>query len=133
MKDPKYWLDEVGKGWHSLIEPIIAACIEENVEIFQIKEKFGSLRIYLKGDAPEYINQYIRYAEWMSERTCEYTGKPGKVRSVNGWLRCVCDEQYEELTRSEDRDNNVKHPSPHELKDAIMSQLRNMKTKSTAP
>lgn len=90
-------IDQVGKGWHIFIKPIIDACEKENVKIFQIKEKFGTVRIYVEGKAPEYIHQYIQYAEWLSELVCEDTGKPGSLRDVGGWLRTLSDERYEEL------------------------------------
>ena len=93
------WLGEVREGWHAFLKPIIEACEKENVKIAQVKEKFGALRVYLSGPAPQYIHQYIQYAEWLSERTCEYTGAPGRIRNVDGWLQCVSDEKYEELTR----------------------------------
>lgn len=81
----------------------------------QIKEKFGTLRIYYHIDIPEFneyteisenrfsilkinnnIDDYVKgavgFAEFLSSITCEVTGKPGKVRSKNGWLKAVCDD-----------------------------------------
>lgn len=56
--------------------------------VSQVKEKFGTLRFYAPGN--ERINRLIRFAEIMSERTCEDCGDYGKTESANGWMSTVC-------------------------------------------
>jgi hypothetical protein len=65
---------------------------KDNVALFrwsQIKEKFGTLRLYhYGGDA--FISGVIDMAEQMSSVTCEVCGAPGKATS-GGWIRTLCD------------------------------------------
>ena len=87
---------ECGDGW----EPIIReACAKLDVvrrdrnatlRFVQIKEKFGSLRLYMTGYDDE-VERIIMDAEENSERTCEDCGAPGMIRE-GGWLRCQCDD-----------------------------------------
>ncbi|MCY1548071.1 hypothetical protein D9M68_841590 [compost metagenome] len=57
----------------------------------QVKEKFGSLRIYLwnADDRPLAIFDLI---EGLSASICEECGRPGTIKDRNGWLRCRCPE-----------------------------------------
>jgi len=64
-------------------------------EFQQIKEKFGTARIYhssgLTGD--DYIDGLIAMAESMSETTCEECGNVGKTGNHGGnWIKTLCDE-----------------------------------------
>jgi hypothetical protein len=84
----------------------------------QVKEKFGTLRVYhhaafetdplenpelqgkidaedLKQKLSEYhtkIHNAIDYAEYQSSRTCEVTGKEGRLYT-QGWHSVLCDEE----------------------------------------
>jgi hypothetical protein len=93
MKTPKtpYQLfgNEVGVGWHALVQPLIERCKTEGVEIFQIKEKFGTLRFYVDTASDE-LHDAIAAAEKQSAHTCEHCGEPGRLRDGN-WLRTLCD------------------------------------------
>lgn len=91
---------EHGPGWYGLVYPIIFDIEEYNkthpdksqqIEIFQIKEKFGGLRIYLD-NAPEYVKEKVRKAEELSKKICEVCGSPIDVvtYSKNGWIRTRC-------------------------------------------
>lgn len=62
------------------------------VEFVQIKEKFGSLRIYIYG-GDEYIEGVIDMAEDMSYMTCEKCGNPG-TPSKTGWIKVLCEEHH---------------------------------------
>lgn len=85
--------------------------------IDQIKEKFGHLRMYVRVDVSDvkwnekfdrkdyhdkrlldyhYVQGVIAYAEFLSTKTCEYTGKVGTLRTKNGWMKTVCDEVAEQ-------------------------------------
>jgi len=60
--------------------------------LVQVKEKFGTLRLY--GKAPSfdsYIGGVLRMAEAMSAVTCEMCGKPGKPTSGN-WVKVRCED-----------------------------------------
>lgn len=65
----------------------------------QIKEKFGTLRVYSSG-GDEFCSGVIAMAESMSAITCEDCGVPGKARE-GGWIRTLCDSCEEgKKTRS---------------------------------
>lgn len=89
---------ECGKGWHPLIKPILEACQELDVEVAQVKQKFGALRIYLDG-APSWLLDMCDLAEELSCYRCEECGVEGKPRG-NGWIRTLCDScQYGEMKK----------------------------------
>lgn len=63
------------------------------VNVFQVKEKFGTLRFYIDCEEQELystIQQLVDEAEDKSASTCEYCGKPGKVRR-DRWIKVICD------------------------------------------
>lgn len=80
---------ECNKGWDSIIDPLVAQCKVEGVEILQIKEKFGGLRFYTSG-ASEWLESAIDAAEALSYRTCEDCGSPGSTVNVRGWVSTLC-------------------------------------------
>jgi hypothetical protein len=87
--------------------------IRPTVVLDQVKEKFGTLRVYFHlefdkpflemayGDNPEpeatkcanrysdYMNGIVHMAEVLSSRTCEFTGLPGKLHSSGGWVKTL--------------------------------------------
>lgn len=77
------------------------------VEVIQIKEKFGTLRFYTNvGD--NYIYGALAMAESMSAVTCETCGAPGKLFTY-GWWHVACDAhrtqddiEWENLEKDED-------------------------------
>jgi len=87
-----------GDGWFDIIERI---CGElngfEGISFCQIKQKFGSLRIYVtyRENVPkseyEAVESILEKYEIESGKTCEDCGKPGKMRS-GGWITVRCDE-----------------------------------------
>ena len=54
------------------------------VKIAQYKEKFGSLRIYIDG-GDDHVEGMIRFAEYLSQKTCQNTGKPGSMVQKGSW------------------------------------------------
>lgn len=67
---------------------------QELPKICQIKEKFGTLRVYVDNLTP-YVDGVIDMAEAMSEVTCEKCGKPGKTHTI-GWHKTLCYEHAKE-------------------------------------
>ena len=87
-----------------------------DVVFMQIKEKYGTLRVYWnfaeienyeeiksKLKKPEQLDEYIDkyynkiesaidFCEYLSSKTCEVTGKPGKLYS-KGWCVTLCKEE----------------------------------------
>ena len=58
------------------------------VKIAQIKEKFGSLRFYYDG-GDDIVSGMVRFAERLSDRTCEESGATGSLSKKNGWWRTL--------------------------------------------
>lgn len=69
----------------------------EQVVAGQIKEKFGTLRFYVRG-GDEATGGMIQMAEVMSAVTCEQCGAPGHTAG-RGWIRTLCDTHHAERDR----------------------------------
>lgn len=95
---------DCGDGWydilHDLSVKITAACKENNIEIdpkkefgfgvIQVKEKYGTLRVYTSFSF-DVIDVLIEEAQEKTHKTCEECGNAGVVRK-DLWLFCRCDE-----------------------------------------
>jgi len=91
------WRIECGSGWYDLIDTLCYSLQRltdkaghPQVEFTQVKEKFGSLRIYTDG-ASDLQWGLISFAEDLSEKICEKCGKSGKLRN-DGWIQTLCDD-----------------------------------------
>lgn len=86
----------VGSGWNLIIKNLIQDLIRLgwDKEVIQVKEKLGGLRFYIN-EGTDAIHERIGQAELESMKTCEITGRPGKLRTDIGWYRTLCDEEYE--------------------------------------
>ena len=104
MKSIKEMPWECGKGWWPLIEKVAAAIDSFNaahpetpVEVSQIKQKFGGLRIY-HYNAPEDIRQLIDDAVAISWCTCEKCGSTTGITTNNeGYIQTLCPECRKEI------------------------------------
>jgi hypothetical protein len=103
------WFDELawgvqcGVGWSTIILDCtaeIAAALggpeaESRFRVVQIKEKYGTLRYYLRSRPARHaaaINRAIDRAEERSAVTCEVCGAPGVLReTATGILHTACD------------------------------------------
>jgi hypothetical protein len=107
----------VSAGWWPIIESLCANIQSHidwrvkqgqdiaQVEVNQIKEKFGGLRFYYSGGDDE-ISGMVRMAEAWADVACEECGAAGKQRS-GSWIRTLCDRHEEErLERMKERFNN---------------------------
>jgi hypothetical protein len=107
----------VSTGWWPIIETLcsnIQSHIDwkvkqgkdiAQVEVEQIKEKFGGLRFYYSGGDDE-ISGMVRMAEAWADIACEECGAAGKRRS-GGWIRTLCDHhEAERQERMKERFNN---------------------------
>lgn len=85
-----------GDGWFDILKNLIINIqkldINKEVQVFQIKEKFGTLRFYINGGSDE-IHELINQAEILSGKTCEECGKPA-TQVTRGWIKNLCDECY---------------------------------------
>lgn len=78
--------------WH---EKIINEGRDESKTLFypeftQVKEKFGTLRIYFDG-GDDHIRDILSEAEDLSSTTCESCGCGQGVHRTKGWHRTLCD------------------------------------------
>ena len=79
---------ECGKGWHELIADCMLG-LSEGADILQIKEKFGTLRVYITdGTDEDYL--LIEKAEKKSSTICEICGQPGSTCYAWGWIKTMC-------------------------------------------
>ena len=95
----------VNDGWRDLVETAIgriasavAAAPAGSLKIGQIKEKFGTLRLYLdtRKGLPEAtcaaIDEAICLAEARSACTCETCGAEGRLYDKGGYVFTACDQ-----------------------------------------
>jgi hypothetical protein len=96
------WGFECGDGWFNIIDQLCSN-IQHHIDwknrtegkvaqvvAEQVKEKFGTLRFYVRG-GDDYTNGLISMAESMSSVTCEECGNLGKT-SGTGWVSTLCEE-----------------------------------------
>jgi hypothetical protein len=78
---------ECDPGWNALLEQFLRELTPEqrSSDIHQIKEKFGTLRIYGTIE----VEQIARKYETLSATTCEISGQPGTLHKNGGWLKTL--------------------------------------------
>ena len=102
----------VPEGWTPLVEELlhdIEALLDDaqaaRLEIRQIKEKFGSLRVYAQlhpgpgatelseADAALHLHVMllVHEAERRTLQMCDACGAPSEIRSFAGWMTTRCD------------------------------------------
>ena len=83
----------VGKGWTTILLPLVNFCLAHNIQILQVKEKFGGLRFYTARahdqETADTLDKMCREAEEAAEKTCEFCGAPGHPRE-GGWIKTLC-------------------------------------------
>lgn len=92
---------DCGKGWHPLIEQLFdkiqlllettSSEYKDNFQIMQVKEKFGTLRVYVSGGSEEIYNLLDEY-EALSAYICEKCGEYGNLIEINGWWSTLCNK-----------------------------------------
>ncbi|SFM30880.1 hypothetical protein [Methylobacterium pseudosasicola] len=93
---------ETPAGWHWMLaaaaESILEAGVPAGSRTCQVKQKFGTLRWYVRGSTPPWMMETIAAAEWLSGAVCEHCGAPGSVRP-GGWIRTLCDAHADRKSR----------------------------------
>ena len=91
----KKW--QCGEGWYNLIKELIekinVISEDQNLEVVQIKEKFGGLRFYINGGSNE-VYELIHQYENKSLEICEVCGNAGAYRSDLGWKSTLCQKHF---------------------------------------
>lgn len=107
---PLYYGIECGDGWYSLIDKTLGTIQEESIvhsgsdELFvihQIKEKFGTLRIYTP-NKHERIVEAVRNAYIESLKTCVMCGVQNDTitRNEHSFVRTMCSQCMIEYARN---------------------------------
>ena len=101
---PSFWGFEIGPGWFEIIADFVIKLdyhlrrnpnmIREKYIIMQVKEKFGSLRIYLHS-SDFYLNSLIAETEKQAANSCTICGK--KVEKVFGVWSSMCEKHIKEI------------------------------------
>lgn len=97
---------ECERGWYPLIQPVIdyidkfneGKSEEEKIHIMQIKEKYGTLRIYVSYGTEE-LFKMIDDAEEESAHVCEFCGAKEDVGQTTGWVITLCHDCVKELSK----------------------------------
>ena len=99
---------ECESGWFELINELLDAiqhyCKDNNkpfINITQIKEKMGGLRIYYTG-GDELIDGMVWFAEHMSYYICEYCGTNKDVGLTTGWYSTICKDCHSKIKNRKD-------------------------------
>ena len=103
---PAVW-SHVPEGWAEIVETLFGGIdrllSDEQAKRFrveQIKEKFGTLRLYVSFDRvdaegvnpnPTALRLLVDAAVAASEVTCYACGSPGVMRRLGGWATVRCD------------------------------------------
>lgn len=104
-----YWGVECGDGWFDLLDSLLSQ-FDSHLDrlqmqgvpksqwprVCQIKEKFGTLRFYLKNTeelTPD-LMQAIETTETKSAEICDVCGNSGELRTA-GYLVVLCDSCFE--------------------------------------
>jgi len=90
------WGIDCGDGWYNIIDKVCETIMSwkrsdfpETPQFTQVKEKYGTLRIYYNGD--DWIGGIVALAETLSQTTCEICGKEGKINQEDCWKSVRCD------------------------------------------
>lgn len=97
---------ECDKGWTELIKPLFEYVENYNkthednqIEITQVKEKFGGLRFYVD-NAPDELHKMIDKAEAESYTICEVCGTKENVGHTQGWIKTICRDCLEKQLKN---------------------------------
>jgi hypothetical protein len=92
----------VPNGWLKLVDECLGKLVklDKTIKVCQIKEKFGSVRIYWSVSTKSLDNErlYNRIKETVdgyeaaSYDVCEICGTYGTLCSKGGWLKTLCEE-----------------------------------------
>ena len=85
---------DCGNGWYEIFRELFtkleAIDTEKQIRVVQIKEKYGSLRVYLGSYFTDEIDKLIREAEIASSKTCEVCGKEAATMTFDHWCSTLC-------------------------------------------
>ena len=85
---------DCGEGWYQLVFDCDRelAFFDPNYQVYQVKQKFGSLRFYFASEVESMkvqMSDVVREYELLSLRTCELTGRPGVIMKKGMWFKTL--------------------------------------------
>jgi hypothetical protein len=89
---------ECGPGWVHLVNLVRAEATLRGIRLTQIKQKFGTLRVYYAFDVPnkalaDEYQQLLDALDLVSAYTCERCGVPSRLTtSKTGWINTLCED-----------------------------------------
>jgi len=92
------WKAHVGRGWHPLLD-YFAKNIDYQVSkgdmppvnISQVKEKYGGLRLYTSG-GNDLTDILAAFCEDLSYKYCAECGKLAEATDKTGWWQTLCED-----------------------------------------
>lgn len=102
-EDVNEWAECVGAGWRPIVRWAIVELDRLGAKIFQVKEKFGGLRIYYcpeigaSAKVADAMSAIVADAENVCAKLCEFCGNLGQKRSLSGWVKTVCDSCHADM------------------------------------
>ena len=87
---PEGWLELFLQCCEDIKAPLVKAGLLNDFRFLQIKEKYGSMRMYDSG-ATEEVHDIIDKYEFLSQQVCCECGKPAAVMT-SGWICPYCAE-----------------------------------------
>ena len=100
MREPSDW--EIKQADETMASGVTIPKEVQQVEVQQIKEKFGGLRFYYSGGDDE-ISGMVQMAESWAGVACEECGAIGERRG-GGWIRTLCDKHEAEYQTRKQND-----------------------------
>jgi len=84
--------DDVGPGWKFLLDLLEWHLdqVPEQIDVIQVKEKFGGLRFYVNYETE--LLEIINIIESISQYVCEQCGNPGKLDTSRYWMKTLCSD-----------------------------------------
>lgn len=94
-------LSHVPKGWHGLLTKGFKQMFDLGWDgtIVQIKEKFGSLRIYLPANTSQEIRMIVDLMENKTSNVCSECGEKA-THTSSGWVLFYCEKHTPENSTS---------------------------------
>jgi hypothetical protein len=94
IADPYLKSIDCEEGWYGLLSDLHQklVAIDPNYTLFQVKEKFGTLRFYYEASDPlldKSCQAIVDMYERMSARVCEKTGEPGFLMVRHGQYKTL--------------------------------------------
>ena len=86
-------IQDIGTGWRPIVATALGkmTAIDPQLEIRQIKQKLGGLKIYYRSQHYEQLQPAVIEAQGLCGSACEKCGGPASLFNENGWIRTLCD------------------------------------------